>query len=208
MDHEILEPVESEVATHEEAPKGASWRGAIFQFVREVVEAAILAVLLFVLLQSTVQNTVVEGHSMEPNLADGQRLLVNKVAYWIGEPQRGDIVVIESPEGSGKKLIKRIIGLPGETVEIRRGQVYIDGEPLQEPYHPYLGSRSHPPTRVGPDQYFVLGDNRDSSGDSRVWGAVSRDRLIGRAWISVWPPDRWGWFSDHGLQVGIAEAAR
>ncbi len=204
----MLGSVESEVAADAGAPEGTSWRSAIFQFVREVVEAVIIAVLLFALLQSTVQNTVVEGHSMEPNLADGQRLLVNKVAYWIGEPQRGDIVVIESPEGTGKKLIKRIIGLPGEAVEIRRGRVYIDGEPLLEPYHPYLGSRSYPPRRVGPDEYFVLGDNRDSSGDSRVWGTVSRDRLIGRAWISLWPPDRWGWFGDRGLQVGIVQAAQ
>jgi len=147
-----------------------------------------------VLLQATIQNTVVEGQSMEPNLISGQRLLVNKLAYRLGEPARGDIVVIDSPRGTSEKLIKRIVGLPGETVELRGGRVYINGQLIEETYHPAVGMRPYPPTIIPPGYYFLLGDNRDHSGDSRVWGSVPRDLIVGRALVSIWPPDRWNWY--------------
>lgn len=171
-----------------------SWYKPLLRVVRDVLEAGVMALILFVLLQATVQNTVVEGQSMEPNLEDGQRLLVSKLAYRLGEPVRGDIVVINSPRGTGEKLIKRIVGLPGETIELRNGRVYIDGRLLKEYYHPYVGKGYYPPTPIPGGHYFLLGDNRDSSGDSRIWGVVSKDLIVGRAWVSLWPPERWSWY--------------
>lgn len=187
---DLQEPIEE---LGDEEP-GTSWGRALLRFLRDVVEAGLMAVILFVLLQATVQNTVVEGQSMEPNLADGQRLLVNKLAYRFGEPQRGDIVVIDSPRGTSEKLIKRIVGMPGEEIELRQGRVYIDGRLLEEFYHPRVGMRPYPPTVIAPDHYFLLGDNRDHSGDSRVWGPVHSEMIVGRAWLSLWPPERWDWY--------------
>jgi signal peptidase I len=170
------------------------WYQPVLRLLRDIVEAGVMALILFVLLQATVQNTVVEGQSMEPNLVSGQRLLVNKLAYRFGEPARGDIVVINSPRGTSEKLIKRVVGLPGETIELRGGRVYINGRLLEEYYHPYVGMRPYPPTSIPPGHYFLLGDNRDHSGDSRVWGSIPRSMIVGRAMVSVWPPDRWGWY--------------
>ncbi len=175
-------------------PPVIPWHQPVLRLLRDILEAGVMAVILFVLLQATVQNTIVEGQSMEPNLVDGQRLLVNKLAYRFSEPARGDIVVINSPRGTSEKLIKRIVGLPGETIELRGGRVYINGQLLEESYHPAIGMRSYPPTLIPPDHYFLLGDNRDHSGDSRVWGSVPKDLIVGRALVSVWPPDRWDWY--------------
>ena len=163
---------------------------------RDVLEAVVLAVVLFLVLQFAFQNTIVEGSSMEPNLVDQEWLLVNKLAYRVGEPERGDVIVFHSPEQPEKDFIKRVVGLPGETVEIRRGRLYIDGEPLEEPWRPALDRANFAPYRVPAGQYFVLGDNRPSSNDSRIWkatgAALERDRIIGKAWISVWPRETWG----------------
>lgn len=175
-------------------PSMTPWYKPLLQLLRDVIEAGVMALILFVLLQATIQNTVVEGQSMEPNLVDGQRLLVNKLAYRFSEPARGDIVVIKSPRGTSEKLIKRVVGLPGETVELRNGRVYVNGRLLEEYYHPYVGVHSYPPASVPPDHYFLLGDNRDHSGDSRVWGSVHKDLIIGRVLVSVWPPERWDWY--------------
>ncbi|MFQ5855012.1 MAG: signal peptidase I [Anaerolineae bacterium] len=183
-------PADESIDEHTASP----WYKPLLRLLRDIVEAGAMALFLFVLLQATVQNTVVEGQSMEPNLMDGQRLLVNKLAYRFGEPARGDIVVIKSPRGTREKLIKRIVGLPGEMIELRGGRVYINGRQIEEYYHPNVGMRPFPPTVIPPDHYFLLGDNRDHSGDSRVWGSVSNDLIIGRVWVSLWPPDRWDWY--------------
>ena len=186
--------LETPSADAEDEMPATPWHVHLRRFLRDVLEAGIMALVLFVLLQATIQNTVVEGQSMEPNLISGQRLLVNKLAYRLGEPARGDIVVIDSPRGTSEKLIKRIVGLPGETVELRGGRVYINGQLIEETYHPAVGMRPYPPTIVPPGYYFLLGDNRDHSGDSRVWGSVPRDLIVGRALVSIWPPDRWNWY--------------
>lgn len=181
------------------------WYRPLLRLLRDIVEAGVMALILFVLLQMTVQNTVVEGQSMEPNLVNGQRLLVNKLAYRFSEPARGDIVVIDSPRGGAEKLIKRVVGLPGEIIELRGSRVYINGRLLEEYYHPYVGLRSYAPTLVPPDHYFLLGDNRDHSGDSRVWGSVPKSLIVGRAWVSVWPPERWNWYG-WPIQAGSGRA--
>lgn len=165
---------------------------------RETVETAVLALLIFLLMRLVVQNFRIEGYSMEPNLHQGQYLIVNKAVYrWLHPPERGDIIVFEYPRAPDRDFIKRVIGLPGEKVEIRNGVVYINDKPLPEPY--LKNNRGHgnfPPTVLGPDQYFVLGDNRDNSSDSRMWGPLPRDRIIGKAWISYWPPQLWGRIPD------------
>lgn len=193
MMDESLEPESLAEDAVDQEPT-APWYKPLLRLLRDVFEAGVMAVILFMVLQATVQNTVVEGQSMEPNLESGQRLLVNKLAYRFSEPARGDIVVIDSPRGTGEKLIKRIVGLPGETIELRGGRVYINGRLIDESYHPYFGMRSYPPTYIPPGHYFLLGDNRDHSGDSRVWGSVSKDLIVGRVWISLWPPERWDWY--------------
>ena len=166
-------------------------------FLRESVETAVLALLIFLLMRVVVQNFRIEGYSMEPNLHQGQYLIVNKAVYrWLHPPERGDIIVFEYPRAPDRDFIKRVIGLPGEKVEIRNGVVYINDEPLPEPYLDNKGHGNFPPTVLGPDQYFVLGDNRDNSSDSRMWGPLPRDRIIGKAWVSYWPPRMWGRIPD------------
>jgi signal peptidase I len=138
------------------------------------------------------QNFRIEGHSMETNLHDGQFLIVNKLVYYLHPPQRGDVVVFHSPESPRKDFIKRVIGLPGEEVEMIDGTVYVDGVPLQEVYITDPGSRSWGPEVVGEFEYFVLGDNRNNSSDSRSWGMLDGNAIIGKAWISYWPPSTLG----------------
>lgn len=133
---------------------------------------------------------------MEPNFVDRQWLLVNKLAYRFGKPRRGDVIVFDAPEGPEKEFIKRVIGLPGETVTIRGGGVSIDGRPIAEPWLPRRDRAGFGPFTVPSDHYFVLGDNRPNSNDSRTWGqhgaALRRDKIIGKAWLSVWPRQAWG----------------
>lgn len=156
-------------------------------WLRELIEA-ILPALVIVLVVNIflAQATRVEGQSMEPNLHNNQRLIIEKITYRFHSPSRGDIVVIRRPQP--EPLIKRVIGLPGETVEIRDGKVFINGEPLDEPYldQPTLGTM--PPRLVPEEHVFVLGDNRNASNDSRAFGMVSFDDIIGRAWLRYWPP--------------------
>ena len=188
--NDLNAPGQLETPTPEAAPAatGAGWKDLL----KELAETAVLALVIFVMLRLVVQNFRIEGHSMEPNLHDGQFLIVDKVSYRLHEPQRGDVIVFLAPPTPGKDFIKRVIGLPGEKVEIREGVVLIDGRPFTEPYVAYVGSRSWGPQRVKPGELFVLGDNRPSSNDSRQWGMLPREKVIGKAWLSYWPPQQWG----------------
>lgn len=153
-----------------------------------------------------IQPVVVEGTSMLPQLHDGERLLVNKLVYYKiqgvswGHLQRGDIVVFWYPNDPDKSYVKRIIGLPGETVEIRGGRVFIDGNELQEPYldteHNHA-LRDNSVTKVEEHYYFVMGDNRDNSSDSRIWGLVPEKYIYGKAFFRYWKPENMG-FLEHG----------
>lgn len=147
----------------------------------------------------------IPSESMLPTLAVGDRVLVNKVSYDIGDVDRGDIVVFERPEdwntGAIDDLIKRVIGLPGDTISAREGQVYVDGELLDEPW---LAAEDEGVTRfeassgcdvectLGPNELFVLGDNRDNSSASNVYGPIDFERVVGRAFIRVWPIGEFG----------------
>ncbi len=161
---------------------------------REVAETVIPALVIALVIQLFLaQATRVYGQSMEPNLHTDQRLVVEKVSYRLHAPRRGDVVVLHLPDRGSELLIKRVIGLPGETVEIRNGTVYINGEPLDEPYVTHRSSETLAPRTVPPLHVFVLGDNRSASNDSRVFGPVHRNNIVGRAWLSYWPPSLIGW---------------
>jgi signal peptidase I len=159
------------------------------RLVREVLETVLPAILIALLINVFIgQATRVEGQSMEPNLHSDQRLVVEKVSYRFHGPQRFDIVVLKLPSQGDELLIKRVVGLPGETVEIRDGLIYINGEPLDEPF---ANGDTRPGRKerviVPPLHVFVLGDNRNHSNDSRSFGPVPIENIVGRAWVSYWP---------------------
>lgn len=152
--------------------------------------AVVLAINLFL-----AQPRVVHGQSMEPSLHENQRVIVDMLSYRFGTPQRGEIVVLDVPERhSGPPLIKRVIGLPGDLVEIRDGAVFINDERLNEPYLDQVTQGWMPPTRVPEECVFVLGDNRRSSNDSRYFGVVPFEKILGRAWVRYWPPEDMSFF--------------
>ncbi|MCH8864405.1 MAG: signal peptidase I [Chloroflexi bacterium] len=164
-------------------------------FFREVVLTLIFAVVIFFLLQATVQSFIVVGISMKPSLENGQRILVSKATYYLHEPERGDILVFQPPENNQDDYIKRIIALPGDTVEIKENRVYVNGSQLEEDYIKSAPSYKVPEMTVPENRYFVLGDNRNNSNDSHNGWVVPRENIVGKAWLSIWPPDRWGFVS-------------
>ena len=155
---------------------------------RDLIFAVMLMILFVVFV---VQPVKVEGTSMLPRLHDGERIFVNKLVYYHLPPlQRGDIIVFWFPDDPDKSYIKRIIGLPGEMVEVRDGRIRINGQELNEPYlDPQLNAShmSQPPVIVKPHYYFVMGDNRDHSSDSRYWGLVPEKYIYGKALFRYWP---------------------
>lgn len=169
----------------------AKKRGRILYPLREIIETVVLTVVIFAAINTVTGRFRIEGPSMMPNLQQGQYVIINKIVYRLGSPQRGDIIVFHHPRNPGRDLIKRIIGLPGETVEIRDGKVQADGTPLDEPYV-FYDSHYSGHYQLGPDEYFVLGDNRPNSDDSHNWGTLTRDQIVGKAWLSYWPPTTWG----------------
>jgi signal peptidase I len=160
--------------------------------IRDILETALLTLVIFLSVRLGVQNFRVEGFSMEPTLHTNQYLLVNKVSYMVGEPQRGDIVVLRFPQDPRRDFIKRVIALPGEDVEVRGGAVYINGQALDEPYIKDRPAYTYPKKHVPDNDFFVLGDNRNNSHDSHVWDWLPREYLIGKAWVSYWPVPEWG----------------
>jgi len=160
---------------------------------REVVETIVFTLLIYFLIRTFLfENYRVVGHSMDPTLHDGQFVVVNKLLYRLQEPQRGDIIVFQERGNDDRKLIKRIVGLPGEMVEIRNGQVIINELWLDEPYIENLGRSTYAPSPIPEGFYFVMGDNRPNSSDSRNWGPLPRDNIVGKAWFTYWPPERLG----------------
>jgi len=180
-----------ETALEEVAEKEDS-RADVKGILREIVETAILTLVIFLLVRLAFQNFRIEGHSMEANLHHGQFLIVNKLVYYLNPPERGDVIVFHSPGNPRKDFIKRVVGLPGEEAEIVDGQVFINAVRLEETYISRDGKRSWGPEVVGDFEYFVLGDYRSNSSDSRSWGMLDGNAIIGKAWISYWPPQDWG----------------
>ncbi len=196
--------------------------------VRELVETAIFILLIFFIVRGIVQNFKIEGSSMEPTMHTGEYILVNKLVYFhfdlnapmrlmpgqeslpqkiiypFHQPRRGDIVVFEYPRDVSKDYIKRVIGVPGDTLDIREGKVFVNGEALGEPYlggaaTACLGSRvcGNGPFTVAEGTIFVMGDNRNNSSDSREWDALPLDRVVGQAWVIYYPVSSWGLVPHH-----------
>lgn len=166
---------------------------------REVISIILIVLLAFTAIHFTLQSFKVNGTSMEPSINNGQYLLVEKLRYHFSSPGRGQIIVFYEPQLSGgklikgQKLIKRIIGLPGETLQIKGGQIYIKGMRLEEDpdFGPisYYGNYS---VTIPADEYWVIGDNRANSLGSEDFGPVPRDFIVGRVWLNYWPLSQWG----------------
>lgn len=160
---------------------------------REVLITAAIALAIFLPLKATVQGYEVQYSCMVPNIQDGDWIIVDKAVYHVSDPQRGDAIVFTPPEflGSEYPFIKRVIGLPGETIEVRDGIVFVNDLPLDEPYVREEPRYVMSPTVVPDEEYFVLGDNRNSANDSHNGWTVAREDVIGKARIMYWPPSRW-----------------
>ncbi len=171
-------------------------------FFRDILLIVVAAAVITLLIQSTVQKSSVIGYSMEPSLQDEQQLLINKVVYYFHEPERGDVIILHPPPPYSSKatpFIKRIIALPSDTIEVKNGAVYVNGLKLDEFYI------KEPPTynlqlkKIPENEYFVLGDNRNNANDSHTGWTVPRQNIIGKAWLSIWPPSEWGLIPNYSL---------
>jgi len=159
---------------------------------RDILITVILALAIFLLLQLTVQNFIVVGASMQPNFQNGERVVISKLAYKFGEPERGDVIVFHPPNDQEEDYIKRVIALPGEAIEVNDGVVYINDQPLDEPYIKDSPDYTLSEQRVPSNEYFVLGDNRNNSNDSHNGWTVPQQNIIGKVWLTIWPPEEWG----------------
>ena len=166
--------------------QGEGWAGRLLL---DALEVAIITTLIFLLARVFVQNYQVDGPSMTPTLLNTQYILVNKADYYLHAPQRGDVIVFRYPKDTSRDFVKRVIGLPGDTVTITaNGVVSVDGVKLDEPYTNDLLNYYGPEKwTLAPEQYFVLGDNRGDSSDSRDWGPVPKSDIIGKAEFVYWP---------------------
>jgi len=178
------------------APEAAQSR-PVLSILLELAQTLLLAAALFLLVNALTARIRVEGPSMENNLFDGDVVIVNRLAYRWDSPERGDIVVFHYPLDPDRRLIKRVIGLPGDEVHIQGDQVFINGVPLEETFLPPLADNRSDPTLdstwiLGPDEVFVMGDNRDHSHDSRHWGPLAIESIIGKAVFIYWPPSQIG----------------
>ena len=189
----------SEMIPEVNPEKPVPFRRAVF----ELLETLTLAVVLFVVINVATARILVQSISMQPGLKENDMVIVNRLAYKFGQAKRGDIIVFFNPVNPDDvPYIKRVIGLPGETVTINQGQVYINGKRLREPYLSAVTQRGGE-WQVPSDSLFVMGDNRNNSSDSRQWGMVSIDSVIGRAEAIYWPPVDW-----RILHINAAEAAQ
>ncbi len=186
------------------------------QLIREQIETVLLALAIFLALQASVQHFKVNGSSMNATLVEDERLVVNKLVYFHMErsdlarflpfveasdgdvddilfafqpPQHGDVVIFRYPVDPTRDFVKRVVGVPGDTIEIERGQVFRNGVPIEEDYITNPDTRTRGPVYVPENSYYVLGDNRRASRDSREWGVVPLDNLVGRMWFRYWPID-------------------
>lgn len=163
---------------------------------REVFQTALLVIILYTGLNLFIPRYIVEGHSMEPSFYDHERIVVSRLHYILGDPQRGDVVVLDLDNQID--LLKRIVALPGETVTMDEGQIFINGVALDEPYVAELCQTYSCQDRqwvLGDDEYFVLGDNRNHSRDSHDFGPIKRSQIIGKVLMKYWPPSDWSWIS-------------
>jgi signal peptidase I len=176
------------VAPH---PPSTRPRRIMYSWIRDLFFSVIISLFIILFVYQPVK---VEGGSMEPGLEDQERIFINKLVYRLENIGRGDIIVFRYPRDPRKNFIKRVIGIPGDRIRVTNGRVYVNGQWKPEPYVPeqYMDSRSYPETVVPADSYFVMGDHRTMSNDSRDFGAVARDFIYGKAVFGYWPVERVG----------------
>ncbi len=167
----------------------------------DLVETILLSVILFFGINALSARIRVESISMVPTLHPGDFVIVNKLGYRLGEPAQGEIIVFRLPRDPSQRYIKRVIGVPGDVVSIRGGNVFINGQQLVEPYVSVTTSRGGN-WEVPAGSYFVMGDNRNNSSDSRAWGYVPAENIIGKAMIVYWPPQKWGVLTSTAYAAG------
>jgi signal peptidase I len=201
---------ETAVDTKSKAPVampvgGEAQPSMTWMLLRELVETVVLSLVIFLLIRQVVQNYRIESHSMEPNFYEGQFILVNKLAFKLGAPERGDVIVFHNPNNTDEDYIKRVIGLPGDSVEIHDQTVFINGEAMEElfPHNEILRGTQFGPVLIEPDHLFVMGDNRPQSKDSREFGPLSEELLVGKAWVRVWPFNLFGVIRHYDLEPGV-----
>jgi signal peptidase I len=196
-----LDTHQPEIILDQAKPKGK--RSGCLSVLIDTFETLILAAILFASINLISARIRVDGDSMVPTLISGEYVVVNRLSYRFGSPQRGDIIVFHFPRNPEEEYIKRVIGLPGDVIEVMNGSVFINGQPLDENYlnvkTNYVGK-----WEVPADQFFVLGDNRNNSSDSHDWGMVPLDYVVGKAILVYWPPPDWGLIN----HVSLANAAR
>ena len=197
---------ETEQESTEKHSSSTSWRGAL-EWIATLAVAILIALGIH---QFLFRQYVVDGISMVPTLQNGERLLVDRIPYYFGPPKRGDIIVFRAPlqyAPQGQDWVKRVIGLPGDTIQIKNGQLYLNGKLVREPFinGPMLKSRPFGPEKVPPGDLFVMGDNRNVSLDSRIIGPIKISSVIGRVDIVFWPLNQFhviGTTQEHYLPQG------
>jgi len=157
------------------------------QLAREVVEILVITGLIFIVVRLVIQSYHIDGPSMQPELTTNEYVMVNKVVYFFHAPERGDVIVFHYPHDTTQDYIKRIIGIPGDIIETDNTRIWVNGTLLKEPYISAPFNQQAAKWKVGSNQYFVVGDNRPVSDDSRSWGFVPRDYIIGKAAAVFWP---------------------
>jgi signal peptidase I len=173
---------------------------------RDIIAPVLLGLAVFALFHITLGSFKVYGSSMLPTIEEGEYIMVSKAAYFFKQPQRGDIIVFDSPQDPRSDLIKRIIAVAGDTVEIRDDKVFVNGMPLAESYTLEPPHYIMLPEEIPAGHYFVLGDNRNNSSDSHRGWTVPRQNIIGKAWITYWPPYLWGSIPSYPLNNGQPSA--
>ncbi len=159
--------------------------------IREIVETLLLTLFIFWIVNTATGRFRIEGYSMLPTLEEGEYVIIDKLSYYLDEPDRGDIIVLHFPNDRSRDFIKRVVGVPGDHIEIGDGKVTVNGVVLEEPY--INAEPSYSGTWDVPEEnYFVLGDNRNNSSDSHNWSFLPRNDIVGKAWIIYWGPDNWG----------------
>jgi signal peptidase I len=188
-----------------EPPPGSGLQRELRAWARDLAIAACLAAIIIVFFYQPVK---VEGTSMAPSLSDQERIFINKFVYRVGSIARGDVVVFWYPLDRSKSFIKRVVGMPGDLVQIREGRVFINGRRLEEPYVPveYTDLTDYGPLRVRTDEYFVMGDHRISSNDSRMFGPVPGSYIYGKAVFAYWPMAQFGAISASAGEDGKLES--
>ena len=179
-------------------------------FLRELLITFGLALAIYLVLQTSIQSSIVSNISMEPGLIAGDRLIVIKPIYSFASPERGDVIIIHPPIEPQKEYVKRLIGLPGDTVQISGGRVFINATALEEPYLKETPDYQYGPFTVPQNNYFVLGDNRNYSNDSHTGWTVTGDKIIGKAWVRIWPASKFGSAGSYPLneQLEVKTPAR